>query len=61
MSYDATFRHVIENAISGVENLSPFESEAARYLHDDWLPFARDVLAESAAKNTQQESRNDGS
>jgi hypothetical protein len=33
------YRHVIENAISGVENL-PLD-EAIRYLREDWLPFAR--------------------
>jgi hypothetical protein len=37
---ESAYRHVIENAISGVENL-PIR-DAIEYLRNDWLPFALD-------------------
>jgi hypothetical protein len=40
---EATYRRVIENAISGVENLPIYEAE--KYLRNEWLPYARDVQA----------------
>lgn len=38
---ESAYRHVIENAISAIDQLPANREEALIYLMEEWLPFAK--------------------